>query len=125
MVRKWYVIPELKVISQFYDHPGYINTIVERASKYNLADYDHVLFSYHGLPVRQVDKIYADKKCDNHSCEDEINEENRFCYKATSFATTRAIANKLGLKKQDYTVCFQSRLDKKWLERFSDKVVEE
>ena len=125
LIRKWYVIPELKVISQFYDQPGYIDTVVERASKYNLADYDHVLFSYHGLPVRQVDKVYADKKCDNHSCEDEINDENRFCYKATSFATTRAIANKLGLKRQDYTVCFQSRLDKKWLKPFSDKVVEE
>lgn len=125
LIRNWYVIPDIKIVSQFYDHPGYIDTVVARAAKYDLSEYDHVLFSYHGLPVRQVDKIYEDRKCDNHSCEDEINEENRFCYKATSFATTRLIADKLGLKKEDYTVCFQSRLDKNWLEPFSDRVVEE
>lgn len=125
LIKDWYVIPEVKIISQYYDHPGYINTVVERAKKYNIKEYDHILFSYHGLPVRQVDKVYEDRRCDNHNCENEINEENRFCYKATCYATTRLIAEKLGLSESDYTVCFQSRLDKKWLEPFSDKVVEE
>jgi ferrochelatase len=55
----------------------------------------------------------------------EVNDKNKFCYKATSYATTRLIAEKIGLKDSDYTVCFQSRLDKKWLTPFSDKVVEE
>ncbi|MCA1763335.1 MAG: ferrochelatase [Cryomorphaceae bacterium] len=125
LIKDWYVIPEIKVISQYYDHPGYINTVVERAKKYDIKEYDHILFSYHGLPVRQVDKVYEDRRCDNHNCENEINEENRFCYKATCYATTRLIAEKLGLSESDYTVCFQSRLDKKWLEPFSDKIVEE
>lgn len=124
LIRNWYVIPEISIISQYWDHPGYINTMVERALPHNWKSYDHVLFSYHGLPVRQVDKVYEDKRCANHSCESEINDENRFCYKATCFATTRLIAEKLGMKESDYTVCFQSRLDKKWLEPFSDKVVE-
>jgi len=125
LIRKWYVIPEIEVISQFYDHPGYINTVVERAKKFDLSAYDHILFSYHGLPVRQVDKVYEDRNCSNHRCEVEINEENKFCYKATCYATTRLVAEKLGISEDDYTVCFQSRLDKKWLEPFSDKVVEE
>ncbi len=125
LIKDWYVIPEIKIISQYYDHPGYINTVVDRASKYDWKEYDHVLFSYHGLPVRQVDKVYEDRRCDNHSCESEINDENRFCYKATCYATTRLIAEKMGMTESDYTVCFQSRLDKKWLEPFSDKVVEE
>ncbi len=125
LIRKWYVIPEIKIISQYWDNPGYIDTVVERARVYTLADFDHVLFSYHGLPVRQVDKIYEDLRCENHACESEINDENRFCYKATCYATTRLIAARLGLSGKDYTVCFQSRLDKKWLEPFSDKVVEE
>lgn len=125
LIKDWYVIPEIKIISQYYDDPGYIDTMVDRASIYNLDDYDHIIFSYHGLPVRQVDKVYEDKRCDNHDCESEINDENRFCYKATSYATTRLIAAKLGISEQDYTVSFQSRLDKKWLEPFSDKVVEE
>ena len=124
IISKWWVIPEVKFISQFYDNAGYINTVVEQAKKYNLEEYDHFLFSYHGLPVRQVDKVYKDGTlCEEHSCETEINETNKFCYKATCYATTRLIVNKLNLPAEKYTVCFQSRLDKKWLEPFADKVI--
>jgi ferrochelatase len=125
IIRKWWVIPEIKIVSQFYDHEGYINSIVDRAKAFDLNDYDHVLFSYHGLPERQVDKVYNDGLCSDQPCENEINEHNTYCYKATSYATTRLIAAKMGMKEEDYTVCFQSRLDKKWLTPFSDKVVEE
>lgn len=125
IIRKWWVIPEISIVSQFYDHPAYIDSIVERAKAFNLSDYDHVLFSYHGLPERQVDKVYNEGLCSDHDCESEITEENKYCYKATSFATTRLLAEKLGLKESDYTVCFQSRLDEKWLKPFSDKIVEE
>jgi len=126
LISKWWVIPEIKIISQFYDNENYLNCVIEQSKKYNLNDYDHILFSYHGLPERQVDKVYSDgKPCKDHKCEDEINEDNKYCYKATCFATTRSLAEKLNLPKERYTVCFQSRLDKDWLEPFSDKVVEE
>jgi protoporphyrin/coproporphyrin ferrochelatase len=125
IIRKWWVIPDVKIVSQFYDHSGYIDSIVSRASEFDLNSYDHILFSYHGLPERQVDKVYDSGLCSDQPCESEINDHNRFCYKATCFATTRLIAEKLGLKEEQYTVCFQSRLDKKWLEPFSDKIVEE
>ena len=124
IISKWWVIPEIKFISQFYDNEGFINTIVERSKKYNLEEYDQVLFSYHGLPVRQVDKVYPDGSlCEEHDCEKEINQTNIFCYKATCYATTRLIAKKLHLSEDKYTVCFQSRLDKDWLEPFADKMV--
>src|SRR5690606_36946993 len=77
-------------------------------------------------PERQVDKVYEDTDlCEDQLCETEINQKNKFCYKATSYATTRLIAEKLGIPEEKYTVCFQSRLDKKWLRPFSDDVVEE
>jgi len=124
IIKQWWVIPELKIISQFYNNEDYINSVVEQGQKYNLADYDHILFSYHGLPVRQVDKVYNDgKPCSDHNCEIEINPSNQYCYKAACFATTRLLAEKLNIPKEKYTVCFQSRLDKKWLEPFSDKVI--
>lgn len=124
LISKWWVIPEIKVISQFYDNEGYLNTIAEKAKKYNINDYDHVLFSYHGLPVRQVDKVYSDGRlCEEHNCEKGITAENKYCYKATCYATTRLLADKLNISKEKYTICFQSRLDKNWLEPFSDKVV--
>ncbi len=126
LISKWWVIPEIKIISQFYDDEYYLDCVIEQSKKYNLNDYDHILFSYHGLPVRQVDKVYSDgKPCDDHKCDEEINDDNIYCYKATCYATTRMLAEKLNLPKERYTVCFQSRLDKDWLEPFSDKVVEE
>ena len=125
ILRKWWVVPELKIVSQFYDNPDYISSIIERSKEFKLSDFDHILFSYHGLPERHVDKVYNDGLCEDQPCEAEINEHNKLCYKATCYATTRLIANQLGITEKDYTVCFQSRLDKKWLHPFSDKIVEE
>ena len=122
----WWTTPEISIVNQFWDNSGYIDSIVERSKAFNLKDYDHILFSYHGLPEKHVDKVYeGENLCSEAPCETEINDKNSLCYKATSYATTRLIADKLGLKEEDYTVCFQSRLDKKWLTPFSDKVVED
>ncbi len=125
IVKKWWVIPEIRFVGQYFDHPDFIAAIVDRASKYTFSDYDHILFSYHGLPVSQVDKVYNDGLCDDRDCEHELTAENQYCYKATCYATTRLIAQQLKLKPEQYTVCFQSRLNKNWIEPFSDKVVEE
>ncbi len=126
IMRKWWVVPQVSIISQFWDSEGYIDSIVERTKEFNLADYDHILFSYHGLPDRHVDKVHQGSDlCEDQPCETEMNEANKFCYKATCYATTRLIVDKLGLNESDYTVCFQSRLNKKWLMPFSDKVVAE
>jgi len=124
IISKWWVIPKIRTISQFYGDEGFTNCFVEKGKQFNLNDFDNVLFSYHGLPIRQVDKVHVDgKPCAEHNCENEITEENKFCYKAACYATTRLIAEKLNLPKEKYTVCFQSRLDKKWLEPFADKTV--
>ena len=126
IIRKWWVIPELNIVSQFYDDEGFINSFTEIGKKYNLNEYDHILFSYHGLPERQVDKVYSDgKPCSNHNCENEITEENKYCYKAACYATTRLISEKLNIPQEKYTVCFQSRLDEKWLKPFTDNVIVE
>ncbi len=125
VVSKWWVMPEIHFVDQYYDHPKFVDAWEEIGRRYDWKEYDHVLFSYHGLPTRQVDKVYDNGLCEDRDCENEINEENKNCYKATSFATSRFIADRLGIPEENYTVCFQSRLDKKWLEPFSDKVVEQ
>lgn len=126
IIRKWWVIPNVTLVGQFWDNPGYIDSIVDQAKQFDLSTYDHVIFSYHGLPERQVDKVYEGTDlCTDQSCESEVTDKNKFCYKATCYATTRLIADKIGLKEEDYTVCFQSRLDKKWLTPFADRVVKE
>ncbi len=124
IISKWWVMPEIKFIGQFYDDENFLNSFIERAKQFNINEYDHVLFSYHGLPVRQVDKVYVDgKPCSDHNCENEITEDNKFCYKAACYATTRLLAEKLNLTNKNYTVCFQSRLNKDWLEPFTDKII--
>lgn len=126
IVSKWHVIPEIALVSQFYDYPKFIDAVVERGREFNIDDYDFVMFSYHGLPERQVDKVYNDDiSCKDHHCELEIDDNNKFCYKATCYETTRLIAEKLNIPEDKYVVSFQSRLDNKWLEPFSDKVIEE
>jgi len=67
IIGTWYVIPELSMINQYYEEAGCINTIVERAKKYDLDAYEHILCSYQGLPVRHVDKVYVDGlPCSEH-----------------------------------------------------------
>jgi ferrochelatase len=124
IIKKWWVIPEVKMITQFWNDEGYLNSFVERGKQYKINEYDHILFSYHGLPVRQVDKVYFDgKPCADHNCENEITEENKYCYKAQCYATSRALAERLNIPAGKYTVSFQSRLDKNWLTPFTDKKI--
>src|SRR5688572_10860818 len=110
VISKWWVIPDVSFISQYYDHPAFVRSIVEIGKRYDHSEYQHVLFSYHGLPERHVDKVYDNGRCSDHNCENEITEENKFCYKATCYATTRILATALDIPKEKYTVCFQSRL---------------
>lgn len=126
IISKWWVIPELKIISQYYTNSDYINCIVNRAKEHNLNDYEHIVFSYHGLPERQVDKVYEDGYlCKDHNCETENNDTNYFCYKSACYKTTEMVVKQLNIPKEKYTLSFQSRLDNKWLTPFSDKVIED
>tara|TARA_B100000780_G_scaffold138535_1_gene96918 strand:+ start:40 stop:1068 length:1029 start_codon:yes stop_codon:yes gene_type:complete len=126
IINKWWVIPEVSVIGQFYDNPNYIKCIVNRAKEFDIPQYDHVMFSYHGIPERHVNKVYLDgKPCADHSCEDEINSLNANCYKATCYATTRLLVKALKLKEGSYSTCFQSRLGRDpWLKPYTDHTVE-
>lgn len=123
LISKWWVIPELHFISQFYDNANFIKSWAARGSEYDHNEYDHILFSYHGLPERQVDKAHNDGLCRDENCEEEITSENQYCYKATCYATTRLLASALNIPQEKYTISFQSRLNDKWLKPFSDEVI--
>jgi len=116
----WTVMPELKIISQFYDHPRFVQAFAARIKEYKPETWDHIIFSYHGLPIRQVNKVHPDVDAATCTCEKALPKHGKFCYRATCYQTTRLLANALGLKPADYSVSFQSRLDKNWLEPFTD-----
>ena len=121
--KKW-VVPNIRFINQFYDNEKFINAWVDKASKFDLNTYDKVIFSYHGIPNSHVDNVYPDSLCSDHNCESEVTNQNKFCYKATTYETTKILANRLNLSPDKYQVTFQSRLTNKWLTPFTDEVLE-
>ncbi|UKN03048.1 ferrochelatase [Paracrocinitomix mangrovi] len=126
LIKQWQAIPGIKIIPQFYNEPGFIQTIIERTKKHDISSFDHVLFSYHGIPERQLEKQHPDLKCANCTCHEKFNEDHPLCYRNTCYETTRLIVKELDLKEGQYTTCFQSRLGKTpWLTPFSDKVIED
>ncbi len=108
----------LTFLPPFYDNPRFIRAWAERIhSNIDPEKTDHLVFSFHSLPVRHLTKFHAN---DHHQpsaeCCTEINSANANCYRAQCFATARAIASELDLHLDDYTVAFQSRLGRaEWI----------
>lgn len=123
---RWTTIPDLKLIHHFYDDEAFIDAFANRGKEHNFDDFDHILFSYHGLPARQIIKADLTKKhcLQSKDCCAQITSINQHCYKAQCYATTNAIAKKLDLPKEKYTTTFQSRLGKEiWLEPYTVEVI--
>ena len=121
--KKW-VVPKIKFINQFYDNDKFIDAWVEKARKFNINSYDKIIFSYHGIPNSHVDNVYENSVCNDHDCESKITEDNKFCYKATTYETTKLIASRLNINPENYLVTYQSRLTNKWLSPFTDEVLQ-
>lgn len=128
IMRKDDTIPPVKFINSFHDNDKMIEVFARNAKKFDLDSYDKILFSYHGLPQRQLRKGDRTKKhclkVDN--CCSTLCSDNKFCYSAQCHATTDAIVQKLGLKKDQYETCFQSRLGKDpWTQPYTISLIEE
>jgi len=116
--------PQMKLTVQppYYDHPDYIAALVASAKDY-LKDYDHLLFSYHGIPERHLHKSDPTGchclKVEN--CCEVASPAHATCYRAQCFATTREFVKLAGVPKEKYSVSFQSRLGKDpWLKPYTD-----
>ena len=124
LLSKRWVVPKIKFINQFYDNEKFIDAWIDKASKFEIDSYDKVIFSYHGIPNSHVDNVYQDSACTDHNCETAITENNKFCYKATTYETTKILAERLNIPDDKYIVTYQSRLTNKWLSPFTDEVLE-
>ncbi len=127
LLRKRDTIPNVKFINSYYDYEPMINIFVENARQFDLFGYDHIIFSYHGLPQRQLRKADDFNHClQKENCCQNISSVNQFCYSAQCHATTRAIAAELGLSSDRYTTCFQSRLgNDPWAQPYTSVTIEE
>ena len=125
-IEEWQIIPKMTYISNFVQDPNFVNAWVEVAKKYMEENWDHFLFSYHGLPERQIKKGSTDNYCQLGKCCDSYHQKNHFCYRAQCFETTRQLAAGLGIPEEKYSVCFQSRLGKDpWIQPYIDDKVKE
>ena len=127
ILRKYDIIPEIKFINSYPTNPEMIETFVDHAKKFDVETYDHVLFSFHGLPQRQLRKGDPSKshclKVEN--CCSLVTENNKFCYSAQCHQTAFAIANQIDIPKEKYTICFQSRLGRDpWAQPYTSAVIE-
>jgi len=126
LVSKWQTIPSISFVNSFHNNELMIETFANNAQKYKPETFDHILFSFHGLPQRQLIKCdHTGKYClKADGCCNTLNDTNKFCYSAQSYDTARLIAEKLNLPKEKYTICFQSRLGKDpWVQPYTSEVV--
>jgi protoporphyrin/coproporphyrin ferrochelatase len=116
-------VPAIKSVPAFYAHPDFIESwaqVIRETLKGQ--EIEHMVFSYHGLPERQV---CATDATGMHclkaaSCCDDMNEKNRACYRAQCFETSRRLQKTLGLAS--VSTSFQSRLGRTpWIQPFSDE----
>ena len=114
----------LKFISPFYKEKNFINLLSKKIQKViNQVDYDHILFSYHGIPVSHL-KI--SDPTNNHcykvnDCCKIHSQAHEFCYKHQVLETTEAVVKKLKIDKNKYSNSFQSRLpNEPWLKPYTD-----
>jgi ferrochelatase len=109
-------IPTLRIIHEFYEHPGFIEAQVALIQPH-LNDHEFVLFSYHGLPERQVLQGGCSGIC-KAACP--VGAKSA-CYRARCFQTTKLIAQSLKLNATSFDTSFQSRLGRiPWIQPYTE-----
>lgn len=119
-------VPPYELLPAFYADPGFIAAWRAVAQpELEAFQPDYVLFSYHGLPLRQVRAAHPERCLTSADCCERVEPDNVNCYRAHCFATTRALAAALELPPESHSLSFQSRLSAAWLEPFTDRVLPE
>ncbi len=128
IIEKDYPEMQLTSLPAFYSHPDYIKVLSKSVQeKLDGLDYEHVLFSYHGVPERHIRKSDITKshcKVDKSCCEN-ASKAHQFCYRHQCYETTKSVAKTLNLKEGTYSTSFQSRLGfDPWLQPYTDRTIE-
>lgn len=118
--------PDMRIttLPAFYKNPDYIKVLSEQILKgLENFDYDHILFSYHGIPERHIRKSDPTKfhcKIDGSCCQ--INSvAHNTCYRHQCYDTTELVKAELNLDEDKVSTSFQSRLaGDPWLKPYTD-----
>lgn len=122
--------PHLKIsdLPAFYNEDDYINVLSNSIKKHlKDVDYEHLLFSYHGVPERHIRKSDVTKshcQIDGLCCKTP-SQAHAFCYRHQCYEVTRLVGEKLGLEEGSFSTSFQSRLGfDPWLQPYTDRTIE-
>lgn len=117
-------VPSLLTLPAFYNHLGYINAISMLIKEHLPSDH-HLVFSFHGLPLRHIAKSEGLKQaiCTDDSPCPNISSNNQYCYRAQCFLSAKLISQQLGIS--NYSVSFQSRLEDSWIKPYTDLLLPE
>jgi protoporphyrin/coproporphyrin ferrochelatase len=113
---------KLNFIRPFFDEENYLHVMAANMQPYLKQEHDHILFSYHGIPERHIRKsdttgshcLATDNCCETTS------PAHSTCYRHQVFETTKRLAAQLNIPEDKYSISFQSRLGKGWLQPFTD-----
>ncbi len=108
----------------YYEHPDYLEALAASAEPHLQEEWDLLLFSFHGIPVRHLQKtdpsgIHCTRTGD---CCNSCHPAHATCYRHQCLTTVRRLVDRLGIPEEKYTVSFQSRLGRNpWLEPYTDQ----
>ncbi|MDX2468941.1 MAG: ferrochelatase [SAR324 cluster bacterium] len=117
--------PNFRFVTSFFDHEKFISAWVNQGKKVIQKGYDHVLFSFHGLPESQILGADPNNICLKVGCCENPKPQG-YCYKAQCHQTAHKIATGLGVTKENYSITFQSRMGKSiWIGPATDTTITE
>ena len=119
------IAPTMKIQTQapYYDRPDYVTALTASAREFLAKGYDHLLFSFHGIPERHIRKSDpTGSHClASENCCDSANPAHHTCYRAQCLKTVGAFVRNTGIPKEKYSIAFQSRLGRDpWLKPYTD-----
>lgn len=118
----------ITTLKPYYDDDTYLDALCESMKPYLEQEYDHVLFSYHGVPERH---IYKGDITGRHclkvaNCCDVDSKAHQYCYRHQCWVTTKEVVKRLGIPEGKWGFSFQSRLGRDpWLQPYTAQRLEE
>jgi ferrochelatase len=113
----------LKFLPPVYNRPEYIHALTEHIRPWLNRDFDHLLFSFHGIPERHLEKTDpTHQHClRSGDCCTAPSMAHATCYRHQCLTTMRLVAEGLGLSEEKFSYSFQSRLGREeWLKPYTD-----
>lgn len=119
---------KLTFIKPYFDEASYIEALANSIAPYLQQEYDHILFSYHGVPERHIRKgdITGTHCLKVNQCCEVASPAHKQCYRHQCFTTTKLVTEKLNITKEKFSFSFQSRLGREeWLKPYTASRLEE